>query len=89
MEEFLSAMGYSESDDERFLKALGQGLREEFPNPTRSGCPPCDVLKRIAGHEMPLSEAENWLDHLCSCSPCYGDFCKFRLPIEPSDSESP
>jgi hypothetical protein len=22
-----------------------------------------EVLKRIAGHEMPLYEAENWLDH--------------------------
>lgn len=30
MEELLSAMGYSESDEERFLKALGQGLLEEF-----------------------------------------------------------
>jgi len=23
---------------------------------------------------MPLSEAEKWLDHLGSCSPCYSDF---------------
>jgi hypothetical protein len=82
-------MGHHENDEERFLKALGRGLREEFPHPTRSGCPPSDVLQRIARHEMPLSEAENWLDHLCSCSPCYRDFCKFRMPIEPSGAESP
>ena len=78
MEELLSAMQYSESDEERFLKVLSRGLREEFPNPKRSGCPPSHVLKRIASHEMPLSEAENWLDHLTSCSPCYTDFCEFR-----------
>ncbi len=72
-------MGYSESDEERFLKVLGRGLREEFPNSKRSGCPPSDVLKRIACHEMPLSEAENWLDHLTSCSPCYIDFCRYQV----------
>jgi hypothetical protein len=78
MEEVLKAMGYFESDEKRFLKVLSRGLREQFPNPTRSGCPPADVLKRIAGHEMPLSEAEKWLDHLTSCSPCYADFCEFQ-----------
>ena len=78
MEELLNTMEYSESAEERFLKVLGRGLREGFPNPTRSGCPPSHVLKRIAGHEMPLSEAENWLDHLTSCSPCYTDFCQFQ-----------
>lgn len=27
---------------------------------------------------MPLSEAEKWLGHLGSCSPCYNDFSQFR-----------
>ena len=74
----MSAMGYSESAEERFLQVLGRGLLEEFPNPTRSGCPPAEVIKSIASHEMPLSEAEKWLNHLGSCSPCYRDFCQFR-----------
>lgn len=60
------------------MNALGRGLLKEFPNPERVGCPGADVLKRIASHKMPLSEAEKWLDHLGSCSPCYADFCKFR-----------
>ena len=79
MDEFLSPMGYSESDEERFLKALGQGLLTEFPNPARRGCPSAEVLKRIASHDMPLVEAEKWLDHLTSCSPCYRDFCHLRV----------
>ncbi len=33
---------------------------------------------------MPLSEAEKWLDHLGSCSPCYGDFSQFRETHERS-----
>jgi hypothetical protein len=78
MDEVLNAMGYSESDEERFLKVLGRGLLEEFPNPTRTGCPPAEVLKSIASHEMPLSEAAEWLDHLTTYSPCYTDFCQFQ-----------
>src|SRR5712664_4155437 len=31
---------------------------------------------------MPLTEAEKWLDHLGSCSPCYGDFSRFRKTYE-------
>ena len=27
---------------------------------------------------MPLAEAEKWLDHLGSCSPCYNDFSRLR-----------
>jgi hypothetical protein len=79
MDEVLNAMGYSESDEERVLKVLGRGLLEEFPNPTRTGCPPAAVLKSIASHEMPLVEAEKWLDHLTSCSPCYRDFCQLQV----------
>ena len=74
----LNAKGYSERDEKRIHDALGRGLLKEFPNPERTGCPGSDVLKRIASHEMPLAEAEMWLDHLGSCSPCYRDFSQFR-----------
>lgn len=71
-------MGYSDREEERILEVLGRGLLREFPNPTRTGCPPSDVLKRIANHGMPLSEAEKWLDHLGSCSLCYRDYLDFQ-----------
>jgi hypothetical protein len=74
----LNAKGYSASDEKRILDALGRGLLKEFPNPERAGCPGPDVLKRIASHEMPLPEAEKWLDHLTSCSPCYRDFSELQ-----------
>jgi len=74
----LNAKGYSERDEKRILDALGRGLLKEFPNPDRAGCPGSDVLRKIASHEMPLPEAEKWLDHLISCSPCYGDFSQFQ-----------
>jgi hypothetical protein len=72
-------MEYSDSKEARILEVLGRGLLKEFPNPTRRGCPPAKVLKSIASHEMALTEAEKWLGHLCSCSPCYRDFCQFRV----------
>lgn len=74
----LKGQGYSERDEKRILDALGRGLLNEFPNPERAGCPGRDVLKRIASHEMPLTEAEKWLDHLTSCSPCYRDFSQLQ-----------
>lgn len=74
----LNAKEYSERDEKRILDALGRGLLKEFPNPDRNGCPGSDVLRRIASHEMPPPEAEKWLGHLTSCSPCYGDFSQFQ-----------
>jgi hypothetical protein len=74
----LNAKGYSTRDEKRILDALGRGLLKEFPNPDRAGCPGSDVLRRIASHAMPLAEAEKWLDHLTSCSPCYRDFSELQ-----------
>jgi len=61
---------------------LGRGLLKDFPNPERIGCPGPAVLKRIAVHEVPLSEAEKWLDHLGSCTPCYADFKRLQRAHE-------
>ena len=74
----LNGKAYSERDEKRIMDALGRGLLKEFPNPDRAGCPGSDVLKRIASHEMPLPEAEKWLDHLTSCSPCYSEFSELQ-----------
>ena len=75
----MTAAGYFLKQEKHILDVLGRGLLNEFPNPERNGCPGSDVLRRIASHEMPLSEAEKWLDHLTSCSPCYDDFLRLRV----------
>jgi hypothetical protein len=71
-------MRYFDEEEKRILRVLGRSLLNDYPNPSRAGCPPAEVLKRIAAHEMPLSEAEKWLDHLGSCSPCYRDLRQFQ-----------
>jgi hypothetical protein len=60
------------------LDILRQGLATEFPNPGRIGCPGDALLKRIAQEKVSLIEAEPWLDHLGSCSPCFQEFKEFR-----------
>jgi hypothetical protein len=60
------------------LDLLGRGLSRDFPNPQRVGCPDSALLRRIALHKVPLSEADLWLDHFSSCSPCFQDFTQFR-----------
>jgi hypothetical protein len=81
-ESVLNGKTYSRRDEKRILDVLGRGLIKDFPNPERIGCPGAAVLKKIASHKMPLSEAEKWLDHLGSCSPCYADFKQFGEAFE-------
>jgi hypothetical protein len=61
------------------LDILRQGLATEFPNPERIGCPGNALLKGIAQGKVSLTEAEPWLEHLGSCSPCFQEFKDFRM----------
>ena len=60
------------------MDLLARGLSREFPNPQRVGCPGPAILRNIALHKLPLSEADRWLDHLGSCSPCFQEFTEIR-----------
>jgi hypothetical protein len=68
----------SNTADKRLLDILRRGLAKEFPNPERIGCPGSSLLKGIAQGKVSLTEAEPWLDHLGSCSPCFQEFKEFR-----------
>src|SRR5208282_5180315 len=74
----LSTESKSNAADKRLLDILRQGLATEFPNPERIGCPGNSLLKGIAQGKVSLTEAEPWLDHLGSCSPCFQEFKEFR-----------
>jgi hypothetical protein len=66
------------AEEKRILDLLDRGLSRDFPNPQRVGCPDSRVLRGIALHKMPLAEADRWLDHFSSCSPCFQEFKQFR-----------
>ena len=65
-------------EEKRILDLLSRGLSQDFPNPERAGCPDSAMLKSIALHKVPLAEADPWLDHFSSCSPCFQEFTQFR-----------
>jgi hypothetical protein len=50
-----------------------------FPNPDRAGCPDAELLQRVAHHQVPISEIDPWIDHLGSCSECFGEFNRLKV----------
>ena len=65
--------------DRQFSQLLNRELAEGFPNPNRIACPDSAFLQRVARHQVPISEIDSWIDHLGSCSECFGDFNRFRM----------
>jgi hypothetical protein len=44
-------------------------LGRAHPNPSREGCPPAELLQRLARRELPIGDPA--YDHIGKCSPCY------------------
>jgi hypothetical protein len=74
----LSSERHPSMSHKQLLDVLRQGLATEFPNPERIGCPGDALLRGIAQKKVSLAEADPWLEHLGSCSPCYQEFREFR-----------
>src|SRR5260221_2182659 len=68
-------------EEKRILDLLNKGLSRDFPNPQRIGCPGTAILKSIAFHKLPLAEADLWLEHFSSCSPCFQEFSEIRKQV--------
>lgn len=68
----------SKNEEKRLRQALSRRFLEGFPNPDRRGCPGSDILRVIAAGKLTLEEAEPWILHLSSCSPCTREFTEFR-----------
>lgn len=66
------------NEDRQFLKLLNRGLAEGFPNPNRIGCPDSGFLQRLARHQVPIAQFDPWIDHLSSCSECFGEFNRLK-----------
>ena len=65
-------------EDRQFSQLLNRELTEGFPNPDRTGCPDPELLQRVARHQVPISEIDRWIDHLGSCSECFGEFNRLK-----------
>lgn len=58
-----------------FLRVGKAHFAEDFPNPTREGCPPESTIKLLA--DKPTEVADAVLAHITSCSPCYKTYSHF------------
>jgi hypothetical protein len=65
---------------ERFLELGRKHFANDFPNPTRLGCPPKDALRGLA-FEPRKTEAST-LDHVGLCSPCYRIFSRYLRQVK-------
>src|SRR5438874_4324937 len=59
-------------DEAKLVRFARSYLAESFPNPDRIGCPPMDMLRRLA--EQPISADLSVTEHLGSCSPCFKQY---------------
>jgi hypothetical protein len=65
-------------EDGQFSQLLERALEKGFPNPDRTGCPDAEFLKRVVRHQVPIPELDPWIDHLGSCSECFGEFNRLK-----------
>jgi hypothetical protein len=72
----------SKNEEKRLREALERTFLDGYPNPERHGCPGPDILKAIASGKLTLEEAEPWINHLSSCSPCTREFSDLRTDYQ-------
>jgi hypothetical protein len=59
-------------DEAKLVSFARSYLAEDFPNPDRIGCPPLEMLRRLA--EQPTSADLSITEHLGGCSPCFRQY---------------
>jgi hypothetical protein len=64
--------------ERRFLEMASEAVRSDFPNPERLGCPGSVALEAIARHHVSFSEAEDVVDHIATCAPCFVEYTGYR-----------
>ena len=74
----------SKTEDKEFLELGRRHFAEDFPNPSRLGCPNDDLLKLLA--QEPKRVADDIQKHITSCSPCYRTYSEFLQQMKTAGS---
>ncbi len=69
-----SKKSFSPAEEEALLRAARAYTLEQFPNPTRKGCPTGDRIGAIARREVPLAQIDREVEHIATCSPCFSEY---------------
>jgi hypothetical protein len=78
MDEKGTAKQFTRREEQRLLELATEYVRSGFPNPDRLGCPGTDALRLIARRDMKFAEAEDIVDHIATCSPCFLEYSTIR-----------
>ena len=78
MEERHSTAKVTRRDERRLLKIATEAVKTDFPNPERFGCPGPIALKAIARHDVSFLGAEDIVDHIATCAPCFAEYNGYR-----------
>jgi hypothetical protein len=73
-----AAKQFTRREERRLLELATDYVRSAFPNPERLGCPGSEALKSIAGRHLKFPEAEDIVDHIATCSPCFLEYNAIR-----------
>jgi hypothetical protein len=75
---FTSADKLSRKQERKLVEIGRRIFAENFPNPTREGCPSQQVLRAMAfrHRQLPINNAP--VDHLTICSPCFQEYSRYR-----------
>ena len=69
---------FTRREERKILELASEYVRSGFPNPERLGCPGSEALKSIAGRHLKFPEAEDIVDHIATCSPCFLEYHAIR-----------
>jgi hypothetical protein len=78
MEEKGTSKHFTRRDEQRLLKIATDSLRSDFPNPERHSCPGSEALQAIARRHLEFPEADDTVDHIATCSPCFLEYSAHR-----------
>jgi len=65
-------------DERRLLRLAIQAAKSDFPNPERLGCPGRGVLEAMARRRQSFPDAEDVIDHVATCAPCFDEYASSR-----------
>jgi hypothetical protein len=69
---------FTRREERRLLELATDCVRSGFPNPERLGCPGVEALKSIAARHLEFPEAEDIVDHIATCTPCFVEYNAIR-----------
>jgi hypothetical protein len=69
---------FDRRDEIDLLTAAREALPSDFPNPERLNCPEASTLEAVAARRLSVSDIDDLIDHIATCSPCFTAYSEYR-----------